>query len=66
MDKYVLETGSKTELASTDHPRSEFAIANCDNKAIFVTGGYIGETLTNTVLKFTLESSTFSYVSPMD
>ena len=52
----------KTVLAQSDHNRTSFAIANYTNRAVFVSGGNIGEEFTNTVLKFDLSNNIFKAV----
>ena len=54
---------AKEPLAASGHNRERFAIANGDNKAIYITGGRIDGVHTNTALIFDLESETFAQVA---
>ena len=47
----------KKELASMDHNRSAFAIARLDDATdIYVTGGWLTEGLTDTVMKYKIRA----------
>ena len=60
------EKGISKHYLAEDNQRALFSLANNKNKAIYVVGGRVSSTTTNSVVVFSLETHEFKNCAPLN